>query len=92
MKAMKRFAKLYPVGILDVYGSFSEGDVVKVISKNQKETVWMKTVVEMSSSDIIRYKGLHSPEIYELEGEIITTVVSRARFRLIEKKKRRNIC
>lgn len=92
MKAMKRFAKLYPVGILDVYGSFSEGDVVKVISKNQKETVWMKTVVEMSSSDIIRYKGLHSPEIYEMEGEIITTVVSRARFRLIEKKKRRNIC
>ena len=92
MKAMKRMAKLYPVGVLDVYGNFSEGDVVKIISVNPKETVWMKSVVEMSSPDIIRYKGLHSPEIYELEGEIITTVVSRAKFRLIEKKKRRNVC
>ena len=81
LKAMKRGAKLYPIGIVDVYGDFEPGEAVKIICKAWNKRI--KALTDMSASDIIKYKGLHSPEIYELEGQIIPTAVSRPGLRML---------
>ena len=77
--AMRRGAKLYPVGVVDVEGNFQSGDIVYIV--NTAIPRRMLSLVEMSSSEVLRYMGLHSQEIYEIEGGMVPIVISRSNFR-----------
>lgn len=79
MRAVARGAKIYPVGVLDVNGDFENGDIVYLTCK--KMGLRVLSMVELSSDLIKKYKGYHSPEIYEMENMIFSTVLSRAYFR-----------
>ena len=71
---------LYPVGVEDVIGDFEKGDVVFITTKNGK--VKARTVVEMSSFDVRRYKKKRSPDIYELnDHKKVNTIISRSEYR-----------
>ena len=79
MKAMERGAKLYPIGVVDVEGNFQNGDIVNIINPVTKKIIL--SLVEISSSDMLCYMGLHSQEIYEISGELVNTVISRPAYR-----------
>lgn len=79
LMAMRRGAKLYPVGVVDVEGNFQNGDIVNIV--NTATSRRMLSLVEMSSSEILRYMGLHSKEIYEIEGGVVPIVISRSNYR-----------
>ena len=78
MRAVLRGAKIFPVGVEDVDGSFEYGDIVYLSNKRFPDVL---SFVEMSSKDIKKYKGLRSHEIYELAQQIIPTCISRRRQR-----------
>ena len=79
MKAVARGAKIYPIGVESVNGEFVNGDIVYLINKETGKRVL--SMVEMSSEDLKKYKGYHSPEIYKIADKIFSTVISRAYFR-----------
>lgn len=66
---------LYPIGVVDVTGDFVIGDVVSLVQRESNTS--LLSLTEMSSDDIRKYKGLHSSEIYELEGQLVSTIISR---------------
>ena len=90
MRALKRGAKLYPIGVIDVVGEFKSGDVVYLSNSDYSQKIL--SMVDMSSSDMKKYKGYHSTEIYNMAGEMISTVISRSSRREspIKKRKCRN--
>lgn len=79
MQAMFRYANLYPIGVLEVTGNFENGDIVYLVNRDMGLSVL--SLVGMSSDNIRRYKGLHSSEIYELAGQMITTSISKPTYR-----------
>ena len=79
MRAVARLAKIYPVGVVDVNGDFENGDIVYLTCKNMGLRIL--SMVELSSDTIKKYKGIRSPEIYEMADMVFSTVISRAYFR-----------
>lgn len=79
MQAMKRGAKLYPVGVVNFDGNFQNGDIVYIINSVTSKRIL--SIIEMSSMDLIRYMGVHSQEIYDMNGEMVNTVISRHAYR-----------
>lgn len=79
MTAVERMANIYPIGVVNVEGDFVNGDIVYLRCENSSQKVL--SMVEMSSGDIMKYKGLHSSEIYELAGSLISTTISKPNFR-----------
>lgn len=79
MRAMLRGAKLYPIGVVDVEGCFQNGDIVYITNSVTSRRVL--SLVEMSSEEVLRFMGLHSTEIYEIAGDMISTVISRPSYR-----------
>lgn len=77
MRAVQRGAKLYPIGVTDVVGQFMNGDVVRLTNNG----IEVLSLIEMSSDDVRRYQRLHSSEIYEQEGRIFSTILSRPNYR-----------
>lgn len=75
---------LFPVGVVDVIGDFNKGDVVFIATRNGK--VKARSVVEMSSSDVRRYKQKRSSEIYELNNKEVNTIISRSELREVIEK------
>lgn len=92
MRAVIRGANIYPVGVEGVSGDFDNGDIVYLSNRMFPEVL---SVVEMSSEDINRYKGLRSSAIYELAEQIIPTCISkqkqRTRIRFVSRKSKRNM-
>ena len=80
MQAVLRDAKIFPIGVVRVEGSFINGDVVYLTQSGKNEKS-IKSIIEMSSDDLNRFMGHRSTEIFEITGEIIPTVVSRPSFR-----------
>ena len=85
MRAVKRTAKIYPIGVTKVVGDFENGDIVYLVNERFNQKVLSMT--ELSSQEIRKYKGLHSPEIYDVEGELVSTVVSGPYYRDIKSKR-----
>lgn len=79
MLALGRGAKIYPIGVVDVEGEFENGDIVYLINSERHQKIL--SMVELSSKDIKKYMGYHSPEIFEMEDRIVSTVISRPYFR-----------
>lgn len=75
MKAVCRGAKLYPVGVVGVAGSFGNGDIIELMQEGKSKPILVMS--ELSSDVIDRYKGLRSSEIYELEDKLVPTTISR---------------
>lgn len=82
IRAAKRGAKLYPIGVVGIEGEFISGDVV-YLAQTGNSTKRILSIVEMSSENLNRFKGHHSSDIIEMMGEIIPTIVSRPSFREI---------
>ena len=80
MRAMRRGANLFPIGVKTIRGSFTEGDLV-VIKCDEKAMAFL-SVVDMSSDDIFHYKGLHSYEIIEMAKALRSTIISKPQFRM----------
>ena len=91
MRAVIRGANIYPIGVEGVCGNFDYGDIVYLSNRRYPDVL---SFVEMSSEDINKYKGLRSPEIYELAEQIIPTCISkqkhRRRNRYVPKKRKKN--
>lgn len=88
MRAVTRGAKIYPIGVVEVTGNFENGDIVYLTCK--KMNLRILSMVELSSDSITKYKGYHSPEIYEMADMYFSTVISRSYFRdYIPKRYRR---
>lgn len=78
-KAMKQGARLFPVGVVDVQGSFEYGDLVKI--EYPQYPVYFMSLVELSSDFIRKYKGMKTDDIQELTDDISIPVVSRRKYR-----------
>jgi glutamate 5-kinase len=63
---IKRKTSLLPSGIIEVSGEFDKDDIVFVISENGEKIA--KGIVEYSSADVEKIKGLHSGRIAEILG------------------------
>lgn len=79
MRAVTRAANLYPIGVIEVVGEFEKGDIIYLSHKDLGRSVL--TMSELSSEEILAYKGLHSSEIYEMNQKIVPTTVSRPYYR-----------
>ena len=79
MRAVARGAKIYPIGVKAVVGVFENGDIVYLTNRETGKRIL--SMVEMSSEDIRKYMGYHSPEIYEMTDKVFSTVISRPYFR-----------
>ena len=78
-------AKLFPVGVEEVEGDFGVGDIVQITTT--KNSICALSIVEMSSEDIRRYKGLGLSEIYDLnDNTFIANVISRKKNRELQKR------
>ena len=77
MRAVLNGARLYPVGVVDITGEFVIGDVV-CLANNGIEIL---SLTEMTADALRRYKRLHSSEIYNLEGRVLSTVISKPNYR-----------
>lgn len=66
-QALKKFGKsLLPVGIVEVRGEFGVGDSVKIL--NDKEQEFAVGLINYSSTDVNKVKGLSSEEIISRLG------------------------
>ncbi len=66
LKALESHKSLLPVGVKDVKGQFSKGEVIQIVCKD--ETV-AKGIPNYSSEDINRIKGIHSEKIKDVLGK-----------------------
>lgn len=87
LNALKRRAKLYPVGITSVEGEFNSGDIIGI--KSIKGDVCFISMVELSSDFIQKYKGYRTVEISEMTYEFQSTIISRDiyRYKIYDGKK-----
>lgn len=79
MKAAAGMVNIYPIGVVGVEGDFVNGDIVYLASKKSPQRVL--SMIEMASSDIRRFMGLHSSEIEEQADTLISTTISKPNFR-----------
>jgi glutamate 5-kinase len=63
---IERKTSLLPSGIIEVIGEFDKDDIVFVLSENDERIA--KGIVEYSSADVEKIKGLHSSKIAEILG------------------------
>lgn len=78
-EAVRRGANIYPIGVTNMTGKFEKGDIVYLM--NKEKYLKVLTIVELSSTTILEYMGLHSSEIYNMVGEPVNTVVSKGNYR-----------
>ena len=70
-------SSLLPVGIVGVEGEFEAGDAVDVVSNEARVG---KGIVNYSSAELVRIKGMKSPEVLELLPNASEEAVHRDRF------------
>ena len=71
--ALLKNSSLLAIGIRDIRGKFSRGDIVKITCGGQEIA---RGLVNYSSEALLKIKGLRSPEIREiLDGEIYEEVI-----------------
>jgi glutamate 5-kinase len=61
-------ASLLPSGVVDVIGTFSNGEAVEIRVKGNEEVSIAKGIVQYSSSDLAKIKGLKSKDIESVLG------------------------
>lgn len=81
MQALRRGARLFPIGVQQVTGSFMEGDVVRI--KCQWTKYEYLSIVEISSDLLYDYKGKRTDDIRgEIGDALLNTCVSNAHRRM----------
>lgn len=78
MNAMRRGARLFPVGILKVSGNFDYGDLVQIESIGRDAFI---SIVETSSEFLRDNMGKRTDVIMELSQTTQIPVVSRKKYR-----------
>jgi glutamate 5-kinase len=78
MNAMRRGARLFPVGILKVSGNFDYGDLVQIESIGRDAFI---SIVEANSKYLRDNKGKRTDVIMELTQTTQIPVVSRKKYR-----------
>ena len=76
----ERGSSLLPVGIIAVEGDFEAGDAVEVVADGRAIG---KGIVEYSSQELARIKGMKSDEVRELLPHAADEVIHRDRFVLV---------
>jgi glutamate 5-kinase len=66
LSALENHKSLLPIGVKEVRGQFSKGDVVDIICK---ETVVAKALPNYNSDEISRIRGIHSDKISAVLGK-----------------------
>ncbi|MFA6804388.1 MAG: glutamate 5-kinase [Candidatus Methanomethylophilaceae archaeon] len=66
MKALTEHRSLLPVGVKEVTGQFSKGDVIDIVCKGE---IVAKATPNYSSEEISRIRGMHSDRIRDVLGK-----------------------
>lgn len=66
LKALESHKSLLPVGVKDIKGQFSKGDVIEIVCNDE---VVAKGIPNYSSEEIYRIRGIHSDKIMKILGK-----------------------
>ncbi len=80
MRCSERGTSLLPVGIVDVAGEFSAGDAVGVRTAGDGSRPIGKGIVNYSSKELRRIKGMKSEQVRELMPRAAEEAVHRDYF------------
>jgi predicted amidohydrolase len=76
VKAIQNRMNLLPSGIVNVIGSFNQGDIINIIDNNNQNIG--AGVIEYDSEDVRNIRGHHSNQILEITGRFFGWAVMRS--------------